>query len=129
MEPKIKIRNFKDLRAWQEAHELVLLVYKLTKTFPKSETFILVSQILRAVISVSSNIAEGFSRQGLKEKIQFYFMASASLTEVENQILISKDVGYLSEEQFIGVSNQILLVQKLISGLIKSLRRHQVVRD
>jgi four helix bundle protein len=123
MEQKTKIQNFKDLYAWQEAHKLVLTIYKYTKLFPKSETFILVSQILRATISVSSNIAEGFSRQGIKEKIQFYTMAQASLTEVENQVLISRDVGYLSKLQSNEIFDQILLVQKLIAGLIKSLRK------
>ena len=66
-----KITNFTDLYAWKESHKLVLSIYKLVKHFPKRENFILVSQILRAVISVSSNIAEGFSRRTRKEKIQF----------------------------------------------------------
>jgi len=65
-----KIESFKDLRAWQEGHQLVLLVYSITKSFPKDEQFGLSNQLRRAVVSVTSNIAEGFSRRSLKEKIQ-----------------------------------------------------------
>lgn len=83
---EIKIKNFTELNAWKEGHELVLMIYKVTKEFPRKETFVLTSQILRAVISVTSNIAEGFGRHNLKEKIQFYFMAEASLAEVQNQL-------------------------------------------
>jgi four helix bundle protein len=69
-----KIKKFTDLLAWQEGHKLILLVYKLTKNFPKQEIFILVSQMLRASISITSNLAEGFGRRNLKEKIQFYYI-------------------------------------------------------
>ena len=67
-----KIRNFTDLIAWQEAHKLVLLTYKITNNFPQKEIYALTSQMRRAVISVTSNIAEGFSRKSSKEKIQFF---------------------------------------------------------
>lgn len=123
MEPNTKIRNFKDLIAWQEAHKLVLETYKLINIFPKSERFVLSNQLSRAVISVSSNLAEGFSRQSKKEKIQFYFVASASLTEVENQLIIAKDIKYISIEQFESIVGKIHLVQRLISGLVRSIRK------
>lgn len=77
-----KIKSFTDLTVWKEAHELVLLIYSLTKDFPKEELFGLVTQIRRAVVSITSNIAEGFSRNSYKEKAQFYAMALGSLTEV-----------------------------------------------
>jgi four helix bundle protein len=72
---KNKIRFFIDLYAWKEAHKLVLLIYNITKEFPKEELFGLSNQIRRAVVSVTSNIAEGFSRNSYKEKSQFYSMA------------------------------------------------------
>ena len=64
-----KIQHFYDLNVWKEAHSLVLLTYKTIENFPKKETFVIVSQMLRAAISITSNIAEGFGRQGLKDKI------------------------------------------------------------
>ena len=88
-----KIQTFKDLRVWQLGHSLVLDIYLSTKQFPKDEQFGLTNQIRRAIVSFTSNLAEGFSRSSYKEKAQFYSIALGSLTEVQNQILIAKDVG------------------------------------
>ena len=74
-----KIKDFKDLNSWQEAHKLVIMIYEKTKIFPREEMFGLTNQMRRAAISVTSNIAEGFGRQGYKEKIQFYYLAQGSL--------------------------------------------------
>lgn len=117
-----KIQSFTDLIAWKEAHKLVLSIYSLTKFFPKEETYSLVDQIHRAVVSVSSNIAEGFSRQSKKEKIQFFYTALGSLTEVQNQLLIAKDLTYLKKEDFDSCAEQTVTVSKLINGLIRSLK-------
>lgn len=117
-----KITTFRDLNTWKEGHKLVLQIYRITKTFPKTETFALIDQILRAVVSITSNIAEGFGRQGIKEKIQFYYMAQASLIEVQNHLIISKDVGYINERIFNELWTQTIIVHKLLTGLIKSLR-------
>jgi four helix bundle protein len=95
-----KIRSFRDLDAWKEGQRLVLEIYKMTKSFPKEEMFGLSNQLRRSAVSITSNIAEGFSRKSLKEKIQFYSMAKASNTELQNQLLITKDGGYLSKEKF-----------------------------
>lgn len=115
-----KIQSFTDLVAWQESHQLVLIIYKILKTFPKEELFALTDQMRRCVISISSNIAEGFSRQGKKEKMQFYYMAKGSLTELQNQLLVAKDVGYLNQEDFNQIAEQTIKVFKLLNGLIKS---------
>jgi four helix bundle protein len=117
-----KIESFKDLRAWQEGHKLVLSIYDATKLFPKDEQFGLSSQLRRAVVSITSNIAEGFSRKSLKEKIQFYSMSHGSLTEVENQLIIAKDVGYINKETFNNMLDNIIVISKTLNGLIKSLR-------
>jgi four helix bundle protein len=114
-----KIRSFRDLDAWKEGHRLVLEIYKMTKSFPKEEMFGLSNQLRRSAVSITSNIAEGFSRKSLKEKIQFYSMAKASNTELQNQLLIAKDVGYLSKEKFEELEKQSIRVNKLISGLIR----------
>lgn len=114
-----KVQKFSDLTAWQEAHRLVLSVYKTTSVFPKSEQFVLVPQIRRAAISITSNIAEGFSRQGRKEKTQFYFIAKASLTELYNQYILAKDLHYVSEKEFEVFHDQATSTGKLLTGLIK----------
>lgn len=102
-----KIKSFTDLIAWREAHKLVVLVYKVTEQFPKNEMFSLTDQMRRCGVSISSNIAEGFSRHGKKEKVQFYYMAKGSLTELQNQILIA---------------NQTIITNKLLIGLIRFLK-------
>jgi four helix bundle protein len=117
-----KITSFTKLIAWQEAHKLAVKIYKLTESFTNKEIYSLVDQIRRSSVSVSSNIAEGFSRQTPKEKIQFYYVSKGSLTELQNQLLLSRDVGYLSKEDFNSIIEQTILVSKLINGLIKSLK-------
>jgi four helix bundle protein len=114
------ITKFIDLNTWKEAHKLVLQTYKLTDDFPRKEQFSLTDQMRRAVVSISSNIAEGFTRFGSKEKKQFYFIAKASLTELENQLLISKDVGYINSSQLKELFGQTEIVGKMLTGLIKS---------
>ena len=116
------IKNFTDLIVWKEAHKLVLVIYRIVEEFPSKEQYALVSQITRAIVSVTSNIAEGFGRQGLKEKIQFYYLAQASLTEVQNQLIIARDLRYITQAEFGSVWERTLLVHKLLSGLIKSLK-------
>lgn len=118
---KSKIKSFTDLIAWKEAHKLAIMVYNETKKFPGDERFSLTDQIRRAVVSVSSNIAEGFSRTSSKEKIQFYRIALGSLTETQNQLLLAKDLEYISKNAFHSIAEQTVFVSKLLNGLIKSL--------
>ncbi|OGD63499.1 hypothetical protein A2160_01005 [Candidatus Beckwithbacteria bacterium RBG_13_42_9] len=117
---KKKIRSFTDLETWKQSHKLAVLIYKITKLFPKEEMFSLINQMRRCSISISSNVAEGFSRQSKKEKIQFYFTAKGSLTELQNQLLLAKDVGYLSKRDFDECAQQTISVYKLFNGLIRS---------
>lgn len=121
MEP-IKIRSFTDLNAWKEAHRLALLIYKCTNDFPLNEKYSLIDQMRRAAVSISSNIAEGFSRQSKKEKIQFYYTSKGSLTELQNQLLLSRDIGYINKEVFNKIAEQTVMVDKLLTGLIKSIK-------
>jgi four helix bundle protein len=123
MEVKQKIQSFTDLIAWREGHKLVLDIYASTKVFPKEEMFGLTNQIRRAVVSITSNIAEGFNRKSTKDKTHFYVMAHGSVAEVQNQLLIARDVQYLNKTEFSRIANQTVLVHKLLTGLIKSLSR------
>ena len=115
-----KIQNFTDLVTWQIAHALVLEVYKLTKRFPPEERFGLVSQMRRCGVSITSNVAEGFSRRTGKEKRRFYDIAIGSLFELQNQLLLSKDLGYLDQPRFDEIQLVTLRVNRLLNGLIKS---------
>lgn len=119
---KDKILNFTDLRVWQAGHALVISVYKITKAFPREELFGLVSQLRRASVSVTSNIAEGFGRQSYKEKIQFYHLAYGSLVEVQNQLLVSRDVGYISREECSTLLAKAVETGKLLRALITKSR-------
>lgn len=118
-ETKQKIKSFTDLIAWKEAHKLAIFVYEATKLFPKEEIYGLTNQVRRAAVSVSSNIAEGFSRRSSAEKRQFYYQALGSLTELQNQLLIARDIKYLTKEKFNELANQTISVSKLINSLIK----------
>ena len=127
MDNKDKIKSFTDLRAWQGGHKLALMIYDITRQFPKEEIFGLTNQLRRAAVSITSNIAEGFSRQSYKEKVRFYFMSLGSLTEIQSQLLIAKDISYISEEDFNKIAKQTIKVSKVINGLIKSSKNR--IRD
>ncbi len=119
-----RISSFTDLVCWQEGHKLVLDVYKITTNFPKTEIYCLIDQMRRCVISITSNIAEGFSRRSKKEKDQFYYMALGSLTELQNQLLVARDLKYLTPQEFSRIASHTVLVSKLIRGLLKSSANH-----
>jgi len=114
---KIKIKSFTDLNAWKESHRLVLMVYKYTENFPKNEIFGLTNQMRRAVVSVVSNIAEGFSRGTAKDKCNFYSMSHGSLTELQSQLIIARDLNFLEKNNFDKIAHQTVEVAKLINGL------------
>ncbi|MDE2018968.1 MAG: four helix bundle protein [Patescibacteria group bacterium] len=115
-----KIEQFTDLNAWKESHKLALFVYKATKIFPKEEMFGLANQMRRAAVSITSNIAEGFGRRSSKEKLQFYYLSKGSLNEEKNQLLISRDVGYLENDLFTEGMKQANIADQLLQGLIRS---------
>lgn len=119
-----KIQFFYELDAWKEGHKLVLMIYEITKLFPKEELFGLTSQLRRCVVSITSNIAEGFSRLFYREKIHFYSISQGSATELQNQLFIARDVQYLSKEKFQEIYIQSVKVHKILNGLIKKSKSH-----
>ena len=116
---RTKIQSFTDLIVWQEGHKLVIMVYKITETFPSSEIYCLVNQMRRSASSITANIAEGFGRQTYKEKTQFYYQAQGSLTELKNFILISHDVGYLKTSDFDVLTEQSNITHQLLQGFLQ----------
>ncbi len=119
-EAKERIQSFTDLHVWQKGHQFVLNIYVYTKSFPKEEMFGITSQLRRAIVSFTSNIAELFSRATYPDKIHFYTMALGSLTESQNQLIIARDLGYISPDQFNGAAQQSQELSKMTNGLIKS---------
>jgi len=111
------LRGYRDLRAWQQAMGLVTEIYRVTRTFPKEEQYGLVSQIRRAAVSVPSNLAEGHGRNSRNEFRQFIGQARGSLSEVETQLEIAKNLGYVKAELADALMEQAEAVGKMLTGL------------
>lgn len=117
-----KINHFTDLIAWQKSHQYVLAIYNISSNFPKTEDFGLTSQLRRAAVSITSNIAEGFDRKSNKDFSHFLIMARASLSETQNQLIIAKDLDYITYEVFDNLNRKSVEAHKVINGLLKALR-------
>ncbi len=120
-----KIENFYDLNAWQKAHRLTPDICKITEKFPKTEQFGITNQIRRASSSVSANIAEGFARYHYKDKARFYYQARGSVAEVYNFLLLIKDLGLIDNETHKKETEQVQGIEKLINGLIRSIKNQK----
>jgi four helix bundle protein len=121
-----KIEKFEDIEAWQSARALTNLVYTISDTGKFGRDFSLRDQIRRAAISIVSNIAEGYERDGDKEFIQFLSVAKGSCGEVRAQLYLALDRQYIANEQFVKVSGKSAEVSRMISGLIKYLRQSEL---
>ena len=108
------MRDFHKLMIWQRSHRLTLEIYKISKTFPKSEIFGLTSQIRRAVSSIPTNIAEGCERNSSKEFAHFLQIAIGSATEVEYQLLLAHDINYINDDDYQVLTNETVAVRKMI---------------
>jgi len=113
--------NFKELLVWQKSIDFVTIIYKVTGSFPKDEMYGLISQIKRASVSIPSNIAEGNSRRSKPDYLQFLKIARGSCAEVETQLIISKNLNYLNEQDHQKLNNNIIEISKMLNGLINSL--------
>lgn len=119
------MKTYRDLIVWQRAYEFTVNLYAITREFPRDEQYGLTSQIRRATVSITSNIAEGFGRTSNREKDQFHAIAHGSLYEVESQLFIAKGIGYLSDEQHGVLLGQIEEVSRLLQGLRKANKRKE----
>ena len=128
MDNKSSVASFFDLRAWQEGHKLVLAVYKVTRSWPNDERYGLTSQTRRAASSITANIAEGFARYHFKDKVRFYYQARGSAAEVQNHLVLAKDLEYITDSQCNDFIAQTIAVSQLINGLVRSIEKQQSVR-
>lgn len=116
-------RSFQDLVVWQKAHQLVLLVYKVTQEFPKEEIYGLTSQLRRAAVSVPANIAEGFVKQSNADKLRFFNISQGSLEECRYYFLLASDLGYISDELKL-IKNLATEVSRLLNAYMKEIKNN-----
>jgi four helix bundle protein len=112
-----KIKDYRDLLVWQKGIDLAKAIYTMTRTFPTEEKYGIISQMRRAAVSISSNIAEGQARNTTGEFIQFLSHAEGSLAELDTQLRISSELGFLAEDQKKPVQLQIVELQKMLRSL------------
>ena len=118
------LKNFKELNVWQKAYHLCLEIYRVTRKFPKEEIYGLTSQIRRSAVSIPSNIAEGYGRKTTGEYIQSLYIAYGSNCELETQVLLSGDLGFVGKEDLSRLQKEIGDVERMLKGLIKSLYKN-----
>lgn len=115
-------KTHKDYEVWKRAVNFATSVYDVTNTFPKAEQYGLTSQLRRASVSISSNIAEGAARHSTKEFVQFLYQALGSATEIETQLIISKNLEYVDDKSYKQLSADQEEVSKMLIGTIRSLK-------
>lgn len=118
----MKINKFEEIEAWQKSREIVNSIYKISNKSSFSKEFALRDQIRRAAISIMSNISEGFSRDSTKEFIRFLFIAKSSASEVQSQLYIAKDQGYIEEKEFEEIYDSLDHCSRQISNFITYLK-------
>src|SRR5579872_1260971 len=118
----MSMSDFKKLNVWQKAHELTLRLYPATSSFPQSELYGLTSQMRRCCVSIGSNIAEGCGRAGENEKARFLQIALGSLSELEYQVLVARDLGYLSPKNAEDLIKRILEIGRMLGSLVNKAR-------
>ena len=117
--------SFENLEVWQKSRILVQSIYKLTASFPSDEKYGLSTQLRRASVSISSNIAEGSTRWSKKDQARFYEIAFGSLIEVRNQLILSNDLKHIDDKQLNDLREQIETIGRMLNALHKSQNNHQ----
>ncbi len=121
--------SYKDIKAWQLAHQFVLSVYKETRTFPDTERFALCSQFQRAAVSIPANIAEGYKRLSKQEKLRFLNISQGSLEECRYYILLSKDLDYITDESHDSLNNEIEKVSWYLNAYCRGVINNNGIKD
>jgi len=116
------MRDFRDLKVWAKAHQLTLSIYRLTTRFPREEQYGITSQLRRACVSTSSNIAEGCGRSTDRDFARFLSIAGGSASETEYLLIVSKDLGYYGEEEYDRLSKDVNEVKRMLNSFTQKLR-------
>ena len=117
----MKITRFEDLECWQDARDIVYRVYRVCSVHTFKKDYSLIDQIKRSAISIMANIAEGFSRKGNREFVQFLFISKASAAELQSHLYIALDQGYIEKQKFQELYDEVDKVQRKVSNFIKYL--------
>jgi four helix bundle protein len=117
------MKNFRTLMVWQKSQELALQIYRITKVFPVDERFRLIDQMCRAAVSIPSNIAEGCGRSGDRELAHFFTIAKDSTNELDSQLLLAKNLGYLRDEAYHDVMTRLEEIQRMLAAFILKIHR------
>ncbi|MEI6753208.1 MAG: four helix bundle protein [Paludibacter sp.] len=120
----MKTKSFEELLAWQKAHAFVLKIYKITKNFPKEELFGLTSQLKRAAISIPANIAEGYKKNGVKDKIRFFNIAQGSLEECRYFLILARDIEFISLTEFEDLKDSLNSASYMINAYQNTIREN-----
>jgi four helix bundle protein len=115
------MRDFNTLKVWQKAHQMVLSIYLVSKSFPKEESYGLTSQLRRASFSIPANVAEGCGRGGAKEFVYFLRIALGSASETEYYLILAHDLNYLDVKAYSILNAQVTEVKRMLAGFIQKL--------
>ena len=116
------MKDFRTLLVWEKAHALVLAIYQATSVFPKQELYGITSQIQRAAVSIPTNIAEGCGKDSDAELRRFFTIAMGSSSELEYLLVLSRDLGYLTQDQYQTIQNNLVEVRKMLNAFIQKLK-------
>jgi four helix bundle protein len=116
------VKDFRKLIVWEKAHKLTLEIYRVTSSFPREELYGLTGQLRRASVSVPANIAEGCGRDSEGELLRFMRIAMGSSSELEYEVLLAHDLGYLSNEEFKKIHGDLVEVRKMLNAFIRKLK-------
>lgn len=118
------LASFKDLIVWQKSHQLVLKIYSTTSNFPKEEIYALSNQMRRATVSIPANIAEGFRKKTLANKLNYLSHSEGSLEEVKYYLILAKDLTYITTDEYEELTNQCEEISKLIGGYTNTIKKY-----
>ena len=113
------MKDFHDLRVWERAHQLTLTIYTASLKFPREELYGLTSQIRRCAVSIGANIAEGCGKMGNNEFQRFLQIASGSASELEYELLLAKDLGYIAQSDYSKIADELAQIRKMLSSLLR----------
>jgi four helix bundle protein len=114
------MRNYRDLQVWSKAHHLTLELYRISRQFPREETYGITSQLRRAAVSIGANLAEGCGRRTSSELARFVRIAMGSASELDYHLLLSRDLGFMAADEFTRASSALIEVRKMLTSFLNS---------
>ena len=123
------MRNYRDLQVWSKAHHLTLELYRISRQFPREETYGITSQLRRAAVSIGANLAEGCGRRTSSELARFVRIAMGSASELDYHLLLSRDLGFMAADEFTRASSALIEVRKMLTSFLNSVEEQIETRS